>query len=386
MLKIYIVALAGWALLIACGLALRRRRAGKYLLRAAYAVFLLFCVELACVLAFYVKNGRWTFDEQKVYLRRLFEAHPYMVGAPRRGVSVTFKGKSYTHNSQGFRGRDFPARSARVRVVAMGGSTTYGAGVNDGETWPVYLEEARGPGFEVLNFGALGHGTVEHINQAALLLPEYAPDVLVVHAGLNDLRNMHVRDLAPDYSDFHAPSLYGGLGLCAEEGLQELASVRAGVGLLKRAGLYPLCTFDRISVSEDRSPAAAERALRLYRRNLTTLVRVAGGQGLRPVLVPQVLVRERFEGGQLRWWIPFVADDELIERLGDYNRVTREVADAEGLRFCGEVLEYRWTKDDFADPSHLNAEGNRKLAALIRGAVTDAAPAGGTNSSLKPKG
>jgi lysophospholipase L1-like esterase len=372
MLKIYLYALAVWVLIITLGVVYRRKKIGKILLRAGYVILILFCIEFACVLAFYVKNGRWTYDERKVYLRTLFEPNPRMIGVPRPNVQVTFRGKTYTHNSQGFRGKEFSPKSNKIRVIAMGGSTTYGANVSDNETWPFYLENALGPNYEVLNFGVIGHSTVEHINQASLILPEYKPDVLIIHLGLNDLRNMHIKNLAPDYSDYHAPSLRGGMGFCSEGGAQNLASVRVLIGVLKRVTLYPKCDFDDLYPQEDDSPAAEERAKYLYRRNLITLIAIAKRQGLKPILVPQVLIRETQGGGKMKWWIPFVIDETLPTFVNQYNEITGEVAELEGLYYAREVLEQPWTRDDFVDPSHLNAAGNQKFAALLQKPVITA--------------
>jgi hypothetical protein len=62
MLKVYLFALAVWVLIITPGVIYRRKKIGKALLRLGYFIFILFCIELACILAFYVKNGRWTYD------------------------------------------------------------------------------------------------------------------------------------------------------------------------------------------------------------------------------------------------------------------------------------------------------------------------------------
>lgn len=374
MFQVYLYALVIWFLIIVAGIALRRRKAGRILLRVSYAVFILFCVEFACVLAFYIRNGRWTYDERKVYMRRLFEPHPYMVGVPRKSVSVTFRDITYTHNAEGFRGKDFAPKSSKVRVAALGGSTTYGANVNDGETWPVYLESMLGPDYEVLNFGVIGHGTIEHINMAALALPEHKPDVLIVHAGLNDLRNMHIRNLAADYSDYHAPTIHGGMGFCSEGSTQNFASVRAAIWGLKQINVYPRCVFDDLSPREDDSPASEDYARYLFKRNLTTLVAIAKRQGLKPLLVPQILIRENLGGDKLRWWIPFVSDDELPAQMSKYNEIMREVAKEEGLHYAREVLDQPWVRDDFVDPSHLSAGGNLKLAGLLQKAVRDSSP------------
>jgi lysophospholipase L1-like esterase len=369
MLRLYLFLFLGWLALTVVGFTLKRRGARKFLLRLSYVVFIIFCVEAACVLAFYVKNRRWTFDDQREYLSRLYEPHPYLVAVPRRGAHVSFRGVSYTHNSQGFRGPEIPPKSERLRVVAVGGSTTYGAGVTDGGEWPARLGELLGPRFEVLNFGMLGHSTAEHVALLSLVVPEYRPDLLVIHAGFNDLRNMHVRGLAPDYSDYHAPTLYASFNLCTDNPVQKLASGKVLVRLLQGAGLYPDCASNRPLPQADHSPEAEAYALHLYRRNLETLVAIAEGQGLRPVFVPQLLDRENVRGERLRWWIPHVDDEALVDYLARYNAVTEEVAARHGLYFAREVLQTNWTKADYADAGHLNAAASLRFAEIMRGVI-----------------
>ncbi|HWS52664.1 MAG TPA: GDSL-type esterase/lipase family protein [Pyrinomonadaceae bacterium] len=369
MLRIYLLLLVGWVALTAAGFLVKRRGARRFLLRLSYVVLILFCVEAACVLAFYIKNGRWTFDDQREYLSRLYEPHPYLVAAPRPGARVAFRGISYTHNARGLRGPEVGPKSERLRVVAVGGSTTYGAGVTDGREWPARLGELLGPRYEVLNFGMLGHSTAEHLALLSLVVPEYRPDLLVIHAGYNDMRNMHVRGLAADYSDYHAPSLYASFNLCADGPAQKFASGRVAVWALRRAGLYPECAFSRPVPPADDSPEAEARALGLYRRNLETLVTIAAGQGLKPVLVPQLLDRENVRGGRLRWWIPHVDDAALVDFLARYNAVTEEVAARRGLRYAREVLEHPWSKADFADAVHLNPDASLRFAGIMRGVI-----------------
>lgn len=369
MLRIYLILFLGWLALTLVAFRARRDGAGRLLLRLSYVVMLAFCVEAACLVALYVKNGRWSFDDQREYLSRLYEPHPYLVAAPRPRAHVEYKGVSYTHNSQGFRGAEFAPKSERLRVATVGGSTTYGANVSDGGEWPAALGAMLGPRYEVLNFGILGHTSVEHIILVSLVVPEYRPDILVVHAGFNDLRNMHVRGLAADYSDYHAPSLYASFNLCTTNPVQKFASGKAAVWALQRAGLYPDCASNRPRPEADPGPEAAARALGLYRRNLETLVAVAAAQGLKPVFVPQILVREKVEGERLRWWVPHVSDREIVDYLARYNAVTEEVAARHGLYYAREVLQQPWAGEDFADASHLNARGSQKFAAVMRGVV-----------------
>lgn len=78
------------------------------------------------------------------------------------------------------------------RILAVGDSTTFGLGVNDGEAWPAQLQEilkAKGnvPPVEVLNGGACGYT----LFQVFRWLDSYGfalkPDVVIVTGGINDM-------------------------------------------------------------------------------------------------------------------------------------------------------------------------------------------------------
>jgi lysophospholipase L1-like esterase len=371
MLKVYLFIIIGWIALTAFGFWVRRPNLRRYILRTSYVLLLVFCVEFACVMFFYVKNRRWTFNDERAYLSELFEPHPYLVAVPRKNAHVAYRDFTYTHNSQGFRGPEIAPKSDRLRIVAIGGSTTYGGSVTDGKEWAAQLRGLLGDRFEILNFGMLGHSTAEHIALLSLIVPEYQPDLLIIHAGINDLRNMHIRNLAPDYSNYHAPALYASFNLCTNSPVQKFASGKVAIFLLQKAHVYPKCSFSQPFPEEDKSPEAENRALNLYRRNLETLVTIARGQGLKPILVPQVLIEETLLGNRLRWWIPYIDDVEIVDYLERYNKVTEEVAAKHGVYFAREVLEPKWTKEDFGDASHLNASGSSKFAQIMRDLIAN---------------
>src|SRR5207248_966092 len=92
----------------------------------------------------------------------------------------------------------------RLRMVTLGGSSTYCTLVSDDETWPHYLGKHRS--CEVINLGLPGYTSLENLIQANLWFSELKPDIAVLYGGWNDLRNAHVLGLKPDYSDFHGPS------------------------------------------------------------------------------------------------------------------------------------------------------------------------------------
>jgi len=189
--------------------------------------------------------------------------------------------------------------------------------------------------------------------------------------GLNDLRNIHLKNLKSDYSNYHAPMLFNSYGFCSASPLDRFASGKLAIWLLREIHVLRPCAFADFELEEDSGHDAEEMAKSIYVRNLETLMAIAKHQGFKPILVPQILVKERFQGGRLKWWIPMIEDDQLIGYLNTYNSLTEEVAKKEGLTFVSEISEQTWTASDFVDPSHLSPDGNRKFAAILQRAVSN---------------
>lgn len=100
-------------------------------------------------------------------------------------------------NNLGFRGRDVPLthRPGRLRVLCLGDSYTFGAYVDDTETWPAQLEVALRQRFpekeiEVINAGISGFTIVDELG----FLKEHGvalePDLVVLGFVLNDLADL----------------------------------------------------------------------------------------------------------------------------------------------------------------------------------------------------
>ncbi len=67
--------------------------------------------------------------------------------------------KVYNVNSLGFRGKEFHPYSSdgKIRIFAVGDSTSFGLGSTDDQTWPTkleyYLNKDTGKRFSVINSG-----------------------------------------------------------------------------------------------------------------------------------------------------------------------------------------------------------------------------------------
>jgi uncharacterized protein YjbI with pentapeptide repeats len=97
-------------------------------------------------------------------------------------------------NQHGFRGKDFSKIKPdnTFRIFAVGGSTTFGVGVNDNETWPAYLQQEFdknnfGIDVEIINSG-IGHASTK--NEVNLIKDKIAfldPDLIIMYDGWNDV-------------------------------------------------------------------------------------------------------------------------------------------------------------------------------------------------------
>ena len=120
-----------------------------------------------------------------------FVSHPYLnyVANP----TFTYDNGYRPHNAWGFRDEHccVPKKPGHIRIVAIGGSTTYGLYFTyDQNVWPALLQEKLrkkyGDRIEVINAGIPNYTTFELIGLTAMILPELSPDVVLIHTGLND--------------------------------------------------------------------------------------------------------------------------------------------------------------------------------------------------------
>ena len=114
------------------------------------------------------------------------------------------------HDEHGYRGGRVPLEKepGTLRVVCLGGSTTYGWGVQrPGETYPAQLQEllAADPpsGYErveVINGGLPWGTSAELLNHYHFKYHYYRPDVVIVHQAVNDAQAFDMEAYQPDYA------------------------------------------------------------------------------------------------------------------------------------------------------------------------------------------
>jgi lysophospholipase L1-like esterase len=135
-------------------------------------------------------------DRELIGSQGHFRFHPRWLWEPRPG-SLFF---DEPINEEGYRGPIYPvARTGRLRIVAMGDSSTFGYGHPEERSWPRVLERLlreQGLDAEVINFGVIGYTAVQGLELFRGRVRAYRPDVLVVAFGtVNERFNQGIPDV-----------------------------------------------------------------------------------------------------------------------------------------------------------------------------------------------
>ena len=95
-----------------------------------------------------------------------------------------------TYNSKGYRTKEFEDLKSSTRIACFGESSTWGAGCNNDETWPFYLQRGLDeimPGrYEVINAGFGSYNTGLILNLFKNEFVKYRPDIIILYCGYNE--------------------------------------------------------------------------------------------------------------------------------------------------------------------------------------------------------
>lgn len=178
-----------------------------------YALFLLLAVE--CLLQL-IGAAFGLFPETSIrhlFRSSSFQPHDYLITVPEPNLVADHMlgGRliRIKHNNFGMRGpsstREKPTDV--VRIVTMGGSTTYCWNTSDGDTWSDRLAlrlENRFPHqkFEVLNAGVSGYTSFSNLIYLAGRIVDLDPDFVVLYQTANDLLRLQQIEFDGDYDGY----------------------------------------------------------------------------------------------------------------------------------------------------------------------------------------
>lgn len=285
--------------------------------------------------------------------------HPYLPVVLAKNTHLSRSAEIQT-NSLGFRGPEVeqPKPSGRIRIVALGGSTTFGVAADEATTWPELLRaelESRLPqtNLDVVNAAVPGYNSMESLlNLVTRVLP-LEPDYVIVYHAYNDMKAyVRARSFEPDYSDWrnrdnphdtlhyrlrHQSRFYFGLSNL----------------LAKRS--------KRASKSNARPPAdlSHEEPITSFHRNLFNIATLARAHGATPVLATFNLALD----ADMATRSTLGLDDAQTRELGArYNKAIRELAAELNVPLVDVEAAVPDTKEAHIDLCHFTEAGRRLVA------------------------
>ena len=278
-------------------------------------------------------------------------------------------------NALGFRGEEVPRAKpdGELRVVCMGGSTTFGGGLTDfREAYPAQLEaelHRRGhDSVRVVNAGVSGYTSWETLASYMVRVSDLEPDLVIVYHGVNDILARLVwppEAYRSDNSAYRSPA-----SQVHWPALHEHSDLLRVLGIL--AGwTEPHRNLDRLfggrgsawvgtagQGEEDLARMLDANPPVYFERNLTHLARAARDDGA-AVLLPTFVHCTGFAGRVESESAAFArAHREMNDSL-------RAVAAASSARVCELAAAYPDDAARFQDAVHMTAEGCALMARLL---------------------
>ncbi|HEY2941814.1 MAG TPA: SGNH/GDSL hydrolase family protein [Vicinamibacteria bacterium] len=335
--------------------------------------------EVAARLAYRARHGEWPVSlatvvtRSKAEVTTLFAEHSILPFVLRPGARVSFMDTFVEVNSAGFRGGEL--RSATpLRILVVGGSTTFDTGVRDNSrTWPHQLEERLGEslkGTEVINGGVPVYMLWTNYLKYVLYDRYARPDVVLIYQGLNDTvpwwPSAFDEMLRTDYWLFRGAEARSWSGLMGE---RKLAQDPLLPGIFARSvflrGAYNERGANENVFANMRRARSVDECMpdALLDRNVDMLgyfVDAIRADGALPVLVPQTI------GSPGRKQVSGEDFGVFVGGLRKLNaRYVRHARDAGVPVIDVTGVADAWGDDHFKDLLHFNDAGSSELATLV---------------------
>ena len=288
---------------------------------------------------------------KKFESRRGYNLLPYLPFVLRTG-HVSSNGR-FSNNRYGFRGKEFdPQKPDGVfRIVAIGASTTYGVANSDENTYPAQLErmirESGRDDVEVLNAGVTGYTTTETFVNFYLRVLDLDPDMIIFYQARNDVFPQAFNGFTPDFQHYRrADYSFTGTNylhryLFRISHLFMWVATRGdghfGWSRRDENPHYGTVNFaNRPSNSELVENLADDRGLKSYRKNLESIVLLAGQNDIDVVLSTYAFQKEKYASG-------IIPRDEAIlpaidQQIGRANEIVRAVAAEHGNTWSTDAI------------------------------------------------
>lgn len=301
---------------------------------------------------------------------------------PTPGKVERFGNGTQAHyNEMGYRGPLVGARKppGAVRIVLLGGSAMAGYGVSDDQTIDAYMrrlvtDQHPGRCVEVVNLALGGYDSYQDFERLRVDGLKLAPDIVVLHVGINDVRNARFEDLGPppDPRTLIWERQMQQLRVAARDG-HSWWTLAKHYSFLARIPGFAAELWQRgeeLQLIHDVGPF--DGAIEYFDDNVTSTIALARDAGITIVLssAPSALPVRNRPGDPVEksYWIKDAGTTEAYRaRLAlRLQEIAQRHSEAGVLV---PYLSHTITLGDFIDDAHLAPDGNEAVARNILAAV-----------------
>lgn len=342
----------------------------KKYLKNIFINYLVFCalivtLELSLQLIYLATKGHFLFTETSTH-KEIFEIHPYLAGRLKKSTTVSKNGitltSTYKHTR--YTGADLN-NDGLIRIGVFGGSTTFGTGVTDKDSWPALLQTQLGEKYAVINYGVPGYSTVENIIQMALIAPEDNLDVVIIYSGWNDIKNYHDTSFTSDYYN-HGIGQFSNLDIKKNQNnldaLQNIFVTFKLISKIKSRNTPTRQTFSHADTKVDS----------IYKRNLNTLKFLSKRMNAHSIFIPQILNDTYYLNSKdsSSNWTKHINNKAMPMRMSHFNNLMNNLCDLESnCNVLNDVLSIQWKEKHFVDDGHFSKEGGIIFSNTIAKAI-----------------
>lgn len=314
--------------------------------------------------------------------RSPLQAHPYTAYTCKPNFQTpASQAQHASHNSFGFRGPEttWSKPEGVLRVVCLGGSSTYGEGVSDNEhTWPAKLESllssATSEGqYEVINLGVPGYSSFESLGRFAFMGLELKPDVVVIYHSMADVRSALSEEPTPDNTHYRAnwPTTY-------QADMDRLFAVSRSFSLIRsylqeepEEKLTGRASRTFVGSARTGSDLPSVRGFTNFQRNLRGTIALAQSIGAEVILVSQAVDQRDLQSNPNfeEQTLALRRMSQILTQLSRQPRVTFVDAASIFEVEASRQIELRGSENLFAWQERLRDSGAHLLALTIADAV-----------------
>jgi hypothetical protein len=294
--------------------------------------------------------------------------HPYMLFANNPHYTDSMQ----QHNSLGYRSAEFSLQKDpnTIRILALGGSTTYGyLNKNAATTWPALLQQKlqahTSKKVEVIN-GGLKYGTSAELLASYVFRHRYInADVIIFHEGGNDAIPVLFPGYDPEYTHFRGHGT--GADMRAWERMllySNVFKVFYSLALNSNETVYKAQPYslDKLDRVEAQKRVEDNKNYEGFARNVDLLIKMARMDSTRIMLFGFVQAREENLSRNRK---DHTGLEHIVTQCVNKNKdIMRSLAVAHGITYI-EAPQELFKDEWFLDNCHLRPQGEEVKAQVV---------------------